>query len=99
MWILYHTKSGINYITVLAPFFVLFYLESPLISTLQGLGLAKFTMKITFIGVILKTIVLAVFSFFRIGLYGLIISEIVNIIFVVGTNLYKIKKVMANLSY
>ncbi len=99
LWILYHTKSGINYITVLAPFFVLFYLESPLISTLQGLGLAKFTMKITFIGVILKTIVLAVFSFFRIGLYGLIISEIVNIIFVVGTNLYKIKKVMANLSY
>ncbi len=97
LWLLYHTKSGIDYITVLAPFFVLFYLESPLISTLQGLGLAKFTMKITLLGVILKNIVLAVFSLFHIGIYGLIISEIVNIIFVVGTNLYKIKKVMASL--
>lgn len=95
LWILYRTNSGIEYIKVLAPFFVLFYLESPLISTLQGLGLAKFTMKITLIGVILKNIVLAFFSFFRIGIYGLIISEIVNIIFVVGTNLYKIKKVMS----
>lgn len=90
---LYHTKSGIDYIKVLAPIFVLFYLESPLISTLQGLGLAKFTMKITFFGVIIKNIVLTVFSFFKIGIYGLIISEIVNILFVVGTNLIKIKKV------
>lgn len=97
LWILYHTKSGIDYIKVLAPFFVLFYLESPLISMLQGLGMAKFTMKITFIGVILKNLVLAIFSFFRIGIYGLIISEIVNIIFVVGTNLYKIKKVMSSI--
>ena len=95
LWILYHTKSGANYITVLAPFFVLFYLESPIISTLQGLGLASYTMKITFIGVIIKSIVLATFSFLRIGIYGLIISEIVNIIFVVGTNFCKIKKVMS----
>lgn len=97
LFLLYHTKSGIEYIKVLAPFFVLFYLESPLISTLQGLGLAKFTMKITLIGVILKNVVLAFFSFFRIGIYGLIISEIVNIIFVVSTNLYKIKKVLSKL--
>lgn len=98
LWILYHTSSGVDYIKVLAPFFVLFYLESPLISTLQGLGLAKFTMKITFIGVVLKNVVLAFFSFLKIGIYGLIISEIVNIIFVVGTNLWKIKKVMTKLS-
>lgn len=94
--ILYKTTRGADYIKVLAPFFVLFYLEAPIISTLQGLGEAKFTMKITFYGVLLKTLVLAVFSFFRIGIYGLIISEIVNIIFVVGINLNKIKKVMAS---
>ncbi len=96
LWTLYKTVNGADYIKVLSPFFVLFYLESPLISTLQGLGLAKYTMKITFIGVIIKNIVLAVFSFLQIGIYGLIISEIVNIIFVVGTNLYKIKKVMSS---
>ncbi len=98
LWILYHTQNGVDYIKVLSPFFVLFYLESPLISTLQGLGLAKFTMKITFIGVILKNVVLAIFSFFHIGIYGLILSEIVNILFVVGTNLYKIKKVLADMN-
>lgn len=94
LWVLYHTTSGSEYIKVLAPFFVFFYLESPLISTLQGLGLAKYTMKITFIGVILKNIVFIVFSFFKIGIYGLVISEIANIIFVVFTNLYKINKVL-----
>lgn len=93
LWILYHTTSGSSYISVLAPFFVLFYLESPIISTLQGLGLSKYTMKITLFGVLLKTIVLVVFSFFRIGIYGLILSEIINILFVVGTNFAKIKKV------
>ncbi len=95
LWILYHTQSGIDYIRVLAPFFVLFYLESPIISTLQGLGLAKYTMKITFWGMILKTGVLVFFSFFRIGIYGLILSEIVNILFVVFMNLYKIKKIFS----
>ncbi len=96
LWVLYHTTNGLDYIKILAPFFVLFYLETPMISTLQGLGEAKFTMSITFWGVIIKNIVLALFSFFKIGIYGLIISEIINIIFVVTTNFYKIKKVMSN---
>ncbi len=95
LWVLYHTKSGADYIKVLAPFFVLFYLESPIISTLQGLGLASYTMKITFIGVVLKTVVLVLFSFMKIGIYGLILSEIVNILFVVFTNFVKIKKVIS----
>lgn len=98
LWILYHTNSGLDYIKVLAPFFVLFYLETPIISTLQGLGEAKFTMKITFWGVILKNVVLAAFSFLKIGIYGLILSEIVNIIFVVSTNFWKIKKIMSSYS-
>lgn len=95
LWSLYHTTSGSEYIKTLSPFFVLFYLETPIITTLQGLGDAKYTMKITFIGVILKNIVLALFSFFKIGIYGLIISEIVNILFVVSTNFYKIKKIIS----
>jgi stage V sporulation protein B len=96
LYILYHTTSGSSYIKVLSPFFILFYLESPIISTLQGLGLSNYTMKITFLGVILKNIILALFSLFHIGIYGLIISEIINIIFVVLTNYFKIKKVISN---
>jgi len=96
LWSLYRTTSGSDYIKVLSPFFVLFYLETPIITTLQGLGDAKYTMKITFIGVIIKNIVLALFSLFKIGIYGLIISEIINILFVVSTNFYKIKKIISN---
>jgi stage V sporulation protein B len=96
--ILYNTTKGADYIKVLSPFFVLFYLETPIICTLQGLGLASYTMKITTIGIILKNIVLALFSFLRIGIYGLIISEIVNIIFVVLTNITKIRKEFKRLS-
>ena len=95
LYTLYHTTSGADYIKVLAPFFVFFYLETPIISTLQGLGEANYTMKITFWGVILKNAILAIFSFFKIGIYGLIISEIINILFVVGTNFFKIKKLIS----
>jgi len=35
--ILYKTTMGSNYIFVMAPFFVLFYLEGPLVSTLQAI--------------------------------------------------------------
>lgn len=94
LWTLYRTTSGSDYIKVLAPFFVLFYLETPMISTLQALGLAKYTMKITFCGVILKNAVLAIFSFCHIGIYGLILSEIINIFFVVLANYKQIKKVI-----
>lgn len=93
---LYNTTSGINYIKVLAPFFVLFYLESPIVSTLQGLGMANYTMKVTFWGIIIKNLVLIILSFGKIGIYGLVISEIVDIIFVVFLNYHKIKKVMNN---
>lgn len=94
LWTLYRTTNGSDYIKVLAPFFVLFYLETPMISTLQALGLAKYTMKITFWGVILKNTVLVIFSFCHIGIYGLILSEIINIFFVVLANYKQIKKVI-----
>ena len=57
---LYNTTSGSNYIKILAPFFVLFYLEGVLTSSLQALGYAKVTMNITLWGVILKLLVMAI---------------------------------------
>jgi O-antigen/teichoic acid export membrane protein len=38
------------------PFFVLFYLEGPLISTLQAIGKANITMRITLYGIIIDFI-------------------------------------------
>lgn len=92
LFTLYRTTKGSNYIKVLAPFFVLFYLEGVLTSSLQALGQAKKCMHISLFGVILKLITLSIFSLMHIGLYSLVISEILNILFVVFLNFYYLKK-------
>ena len=89
---LYNTTSGSNYIKILAPFFVIFYLEGVLTSSLQALGYAKVTMNITLWGVILKLLVMAILSLCRIGIYSLVIAEIINILFVVLLNIKYLKK-------
>ena len=89
---LYNTTNGSNYIKVLAPFFVLFYLEGVLTSALQALGYAKTTMNITLWGVILKLVVMSILSLCHIGIYSLVIAEIINILFVVLLNFKYLKK-------
>lgn len=91
---LYNTDLGGDYIKILSYFFFLYYLEAPLSTILQAIGLAKYSMKITTLGVILKLVCMFIFSMFKIGLYGLIISEAINIIYVVYSQLKKIKKVL-----
>lgn len=91
--LLYKTTLGSDYIFILAPFFVLFYLEAPLSSILEAAGFAKESFFITFLGVILKLIVLSLLSLCHIGLYSLVFSEIINIIFVVALSFKALKKV------
>ena len=94
LFALYKTTSGSNYIKILAPFFVLFYLEGVLTSTLQALGYAKTTMKISLWGVIIKLSIMSILSLCHIGIYSLAIAEIINILFVVILNFKKIKEVI-----
>ena len=97
LYLLYKTTLGLNYIKILAPIFPLFYIEAILISFLQALDKAHITMKITILGVIVKLIVLAITSLIHIGMYSLIISEIVNIMLVVGLNIYYINRYLKKL--
>ncbi len=97
--LIYNTTSGVGYIKFLAPFFLLFYLEGPLISMLQALNKATQSMKITLYGVIIKLLVIAIFSLFKIGIYGLVISEIVNILFVVILNFKEVKQILWQKKY
>ena len=92
--IVFNTDKGIDYIRFLAPFFIFLYLEGPLSSTLQALNYAKYTMKVTIITTIIKIITLFIFSLMHIGLYGLIISEIINIFLVIYFNSTKLKKIL-----
>ncbi len=92
--IIFDTTLGSNYIKFLAPFFIFLYLEGPLASTLQALNYAKYTMKVTIIATITKLITLFIFSLMHIGLYGLLIAEIINIFLVVYLNSKKIVKIL-----
>jgi len=90
--LLYKTDAGSEYIFTLAPTFVFFYLEAPLASALQAMDEAKVTMKISLWGILLKLSVMSFLSLCHIGIYSLVISEIINIIFVVILNALAIKK-------
>lgn len=97
LFALYNTTMGLNYIKVLIPFFPLFYIEAILMSYLQALDKAKITMIITIIGVLVKLLSLCLATFFHIGMYALVISEIVNILVVVSLNIYFTYKVTKQL--
>ena len=80
---LYNTTKGSEYIEILAPFFVLFYLEGPLQSVLQAIGKAKTTMFITMVAVITKLVTMSILSLCHIGMYSLVIAEIIDIFIIV----------------
>ena len=90
--VLYNTTNGSNYIKLLAPFFVLFYLEGPLMSVLQAINKSKTCMHITFIAILTKIISMSILSLCHIGMYSLVIAEILDIIVVVYLATKAIKK-------
>ncbi len=89
---IYNTSSGQEHLRVLSIFFFVFYLEGPLNSALIALELSDYSMKVTVSTCIVKLIVLSLLSFTSIGIYGLIISEIVDIYLVVYLNYKKLHK-------
>lgn len=90
--IIYNTTEGINYLKVLAPIFILHYIQAPLTSSLQAMGKAKCAMMGTLVGIIIKTIVLIIFLNCRIGLWGLIIATSIGTIYITLHHIYYTKK-------
>ena len=93
MKLIYNTNEGVNIIRIIAPFFILFYVEGPLISILQSIGKAKDSFYSTLIGILIKILLMILLSFMHIGIYTLIIPTLINIIFVTLFNAYKLKKI------
>lgn len=83
---LYNTTLGTDFIRLLAPFFILFYLEAIFASFMQAIGKSKITFKITIITSIIKLVTIYLLSLLRIGIYSLLLSEIINILLVVLLN-------------
>ncbi|MDD4608401.1 MAG: polysaccharide biosynthesis protein [Bacilli bacterium] len=80
--LIYNTSEGVKYLKVLAPIFILYYIQSPLVSSLQAMGKAKSALYTTLVSVFIRTISLFALSYLKIGLWGLVISISINIIFV-----------------
>lgn len=91
MYLLYKTTNGYAYLKKLLPFFILFYLETPILVILQSLDQERKVFKITTYGIIIKYISLVTMIFLNVGFISLIYSEIINIMFVITLGIYYLK--------
>ena len=84
---IYNTDKGINYIRIIAPLFLMHYIQGPLTSYMQGANMAKEAMMGTLYGAIIKNILLIILPIFF-GIWGFIISVIINILFITIHHIY-----------
>lgn len=94
--LIYNTNEGLNYIKVIAPIFILYYIQGPLTTSMQAMNKAKQAMYGTLIGSVIRTILLFTLSYLHIGLWGLIISSLANIIFITGHHMSYVIKDLNN---
>lgn len=90
--LIYNTNLGANYIRVLAPFFLLYFINTPLASAMQALDMSKDEMQITLLTSFLKLFLLTLLAFLKIGMYSLIISTIITLIYSTYLHIKKVKK-------
>lgn len=90
---IYNTSLGVKYVLVVAPFFLLHYIQGPLTSYLQAVGKAHEAMVDTLIGAVIKNILLLILPIFM-GIWGFIVASIVNIFYVTLMHIYHAKKLL-----
>lgn len=78
--IIYKTNLGVNYIKYIIPIFIFYYLESPLLSSMQAMGKANINMKISFYSLIIRSTLLVILLPLK-GMYGLLLTLGSNILF------------------
>lgn len=90
--IIYHTTLGKNYVRVLALVCLFQYIQSPLASCLDAMGKSSDAMVATTWGVVVRSGLLFLLSFFNIGLWGLIIAVAINVLVVTFYDIFKVRK-------
>lgn len=89
--LIYNTNLGETYIKVLAPFFLLYFIETPLSNSLQAMDRSKDAFYITTLCSFIKLVLIFVLSFLHIGMYSLIIGIIISLIFTTYLNIKKVR--------
>lgn len=89
--LIYNTNLGETYIKVLAPFFLLYFIETPLSNSLQAMDRSKDAFYITTLCSFIKLALIFVLSFLHIGMYSLIIGIIISLIITTYLNIKKVR--------
>ena len=93
---IYNTTLGVSYIRIMAIVCVLYYIQSPISSSLQAMGYASDSMRGTLFGMIIRSVVLIIGCSIHIGMWGLIIATSTNIVFVTIYDYLKVRKYLKN---
>lgn len=91
--LIYNTSYGVTYLRVVAPFFLIYYVQAPLASVLQSINLSKYIMLDNLVSIIIKSIIIFSCCFFW-GIYGFLISICSNILIVTFLHYKHIKKAL-----
>ena len=89
---LFKTTKGYKYIKILAPFTLLYFIEIPLVHSLQAMGKESLAMNITIITSIIRLSLLFILSLLKIGMYSLIFTIIINLLVTTYLYLYYVRK-------
>ena len=90
--LIYNTTEGAAYIKVIAPVFILHYIQGPLTTCMQAMNKAKEAMMGTLVGSVIRIGLLFSLSYLHIGIWGLLIASLVNIIFITCHHFYYVYK-------
>ena len=91
--LIYNTNLGKNYLLVLLPIFIIYYISPNLSSILQGINESKKLVQNELIGILSKFLSITILPFFNVGIYSFIIGIILNILITNLLNYLTIKKV------
>lgn len=92
---MYGTANASKFLVLMAPFFLLLYIQSPLQAALQALNLARQAMWNTFIGTMCKLIILFILtSNPAFGIMGVAIAMSVGVVLITLLHLFTLRKVV-----
>lgn len=94
MNLLFTNSYGIKYTKILSIPLLLFFINLPVVSSLQALNKAKINMVITIIGSVIKLSLIYFLSLLKIGLYSLVIAIIINLFIVTTLNIKALQKTL-----
>ena len=81
MNLLYNSHTGAEFLKIMAPVFLLIYLQAPLVATLQAIGEAKLAMRASIIASIIKiSVIILLMLIPGVNIWGLVFGILINIV-------------------